>query len=171
MLNAEQALIARAKSGDQAAFTMLATQYRDRLLQFLWIRCGHQHDAEDATQNALINAWTYLSSYRSDWQFSTWLYRIGLRELGKRPVIDTGYATEPTAPDRTELALDIENVWRKAQQVLSADACTALWLRYAEDASIGDIAEVTGKSQVSIKVGLMRSRNRLAKELRDETNP
>ena len=164
MLTAEQQLIRQAQAGDQSAFTQLAEQYRGRLHRFLWLKSGDRGDAEDATQEALLNAWRYLQSYDEKWQFSTWLYRIGLRQL-KRPTAVTGPETETSVCDNVESEIDMDNVWRAAQQCLSTDACRALWLKYAEDASIREIAEVLGRGQVWVKVNLMRSRQRLAKEL------
>lgn len=167
MISAEQDLIARAARGDEAAFSTLALQYRDRLLRFLWLRCGSQSDAEDATQEALLNAWRYLPSYSEKWQFSTWLYRIGLRQLSKRPASAEPMIDEPASKETSEFSLEMRNVWRSAQKHLSKDANTALWLRYAEDASIKEIADIMDKSIVWVKVGLMRSRQRLARELSD----
>ncbi|MEN7344156.1 MAG: sigma-70 family RNA polymerase sigma factor [Pseudomonadota bacterium] len=169
MLTAEQQLIRQAQAGDQTAFTQLAAQYRERLHRFLWLKSGDRGDAEDATQEALLNAWRYLQSYNEKWQFSTWLYRIGLRQLS-RPRAVTGIELEPVVSDNIDAELDSDNVWRTARRCLSADACRAMWLKYAEDASVKEIAEVLDRSQVWVKVNLMRSRQRLARELNERSD-
>ncbi|MCH5378083.1 MAG: hypothetical protein JJ992_29345, partial [Planctomycetes bacterium] len=79
----ELQLIAAAKAGSADAFADLARRYRDRLLRFLVTRCTSVADAEDALQDTLINAYRYIHSYDPRWRFSTWLYRIAIRNAGK----------------------------------------------------------------------------------------
>ncbi|MEL7374710.1 MAG: sigma factor, partial [Pseudomonadota bacterium] len=84
---AEQDLVERAANGCRQSFANLVEHYRDRLFRFLALRCANREDAEDAVQEAFVAAWRYLPSYDARWRFSTWLYRIGLRNLPKaRPV-------------------------------------------------------------------------------------
>ena len=49
---------------------------------------------------------------------------------------------------------------------LRDDQHTALWLRYAEDMTIGEIARVMGRTQVGVRVALFRARQRLAEAAR-----
>lgn len=159
---AEQDLIERASNGCRRSFASLVEHYRDKLFRFLALRCANREDAEDAVQEAFVAAWRYLPSYDARWRFSTWLYRIGLRNLPKaRP------ASEPLgdheAPGTDALgAAEIDNLWRLAREQLSPDACAALWLRYGEDMSIRDTAQTLSRSVPWVKVSLMRSRRQLA---------
>ena len=79
----EAELIEKAKAGSVPAFTLLVESYRERLLRFLLTRCPSVADAEDVLQDTLINAYRYLYSYNPQWRFSTWLYRIAIRNAGK----------------------------------------------------------------------------------------
>ena len=79
----ELQLIEAAKAGSVEAFTDLVRAYRERLLRFLVTRCASVADAEDALQDTLIAAYRYLHSYDPRWRFSTWLYRIAIRNAGK----------------------------------------------------------------------------------------
>jgi RNA polymerase sigma-70 factor (ECF subfamily) len=79
----EQQLIEAAKAGSAEAFADLARHYRERLLRFLLSRCTSFADAEDVLQDTLINAFRYIHSYDPRWRFSTWLYRIAIRNAGK----------------------------------------------------------------------------------------
>ena len=47
-------------------------------------------------------------------------------------------------------------------QLLNDEVYSAMWLRYAEDMSINDIARAMDKSSSWAKVTLMRARERLA---------
>ncbi|MEM6730147.1 MAG: sigma factor, partial [Myxococcota bacterium] len=75
-MDREERLIAEARSGSVRAFTELIAGYREGLFRFLLVRCRSRADAEDALQEALVNAYRYLHTYDDRWRFSTWLYRI-----------------------------------------------------------------------------------------------
>jgi len=59
-----------------------------------------------------------------------------------------------------------QSLWAMARS-LSTNQYRALWLRYAEDMSIKEIAKVLGKSQVSVRVFLYRARINLGQRLRN----
>ena len=82
-------LIEAAKHGSVDAFTELVHAYRERLLRFLVTRCASFADAEDALQDTMINAYRYIRSYDARWRFSTWLYRIAIRNAAKLHKTDT----------------------------------------------------------------------------------
>lgn len=167
-LQAERNLIRRARDGSQAAFTQLMEAHQDRLYRFLLSRAAIRADAEDAMQESFINAYRYLASYKPRWRFSTWLYRIALRELGKMPrpaAYDTALQEESSRePDPLAACIkteERENLWLLARQVLGEDAFTALWLRYAEDLPVRDVAHVMGRPASWVKVVAHRARKRL----------
>ncbi len=170
----EAELIERAKAGSVPAFTELVMEYRERLLRFLVTRCASVADAEDALQDTLINAYRYLYSYDPTWRFSTWLYRIAIRNAMRQRAGDSVELDEP-ADDRDgplEACLGEEarrNVWISAKRVLNDDVFTATWLRYVEDMSINDIAAALGRSTSWTKVNLSRARKTLAGELARES--
>lgn len=165
-MSAELELIERAKAGSVNAFTELVHAYRDRLLRFLASRCTSFADAEDALQDTLINAYRYLHSYDARWRFSTWLYRIALRNAAR--LAPTPGDVQLEIPDESADPLkqciadsERDNLWLTARGLLNDEVYTALWLRYAEDMSINDVAKVLDKTPAWTKVSLMRARNKL----------
>lgn len=165
----EAQLIAKARRGSDAAFTELVQAYQDRLYRFLRARAASTADAEDALQECFVNAYRYLSSYNSRWQFSTWLYRIALRELGKVSRANTaaGEVADPVAGAADPLLEciredDRDNLWLLARAGLNEPSYTALWLRYAEDLPIREVARIMGRPQTWVKVVLHRARKKLA---------
>lgn len=159
-----------ALSGSSDAFAALVGRYRDGLFRFLLLRSGSRADAEDALQEALVGAWRYLASYDSRWRFSTWLYRIAIRHLGRvRPLGREPAEALAASADADPLADCIErdvreNLWLTAKRLLSADAYAAMWLHYVEDLPLAEVAEALDRSRSWTKVTLMRSRRRLKKE-------
>jgi len=166
----EEQLIALAKEGSVPAFSELVEKYQGRLIRFLLGRCSNRADAEDAIQDTFINAYRYIGSYNPRWRFSTWLFRIALRNAAKISQVAEAAAGDipDIAGDPLEaciVASERENLWLTAKRLLSADAYSAMWLRYVEDMSVRDVARTLEKPMSWTKVTLMRSRRRLSAEL------
>ncbi len=169
----EAKLLEAAKAGSAEAFADLARRYRERLLRFLLTRCASFADAEDVLQDTLIAAYRYIHTYDPRWRFSTWLYRIALRNaarLHSPEVIDTGGYLEVRDEESDPLLQCIadsetENLWACARRELNDDVFAAMWLRYAEDMSVNDIANVLDRSVSWTKVNLMRGRRALEAQM------
>jgi RNA polymerase sigma-70 factor (ECF subfamily) len=174
-------LAERAAEGDVACFGELVSRFELRLFNFLLRKTPARADAEDLTQEALVRAWERIGSYDRRWRFSTWLFTIASRLAvshyrRQRP---TGVAMEPDhtssprlqeGPDEADVRLG-KRLWTLAA-TLGAEAHEALWLRYAEDMAIPEIAKVMRKSRVGVRVCLFRARQALAAklELEEQTN-
>ena len=169
-MSEERAQIEAAKGGSAEAFTALVDRYRQGLFRFLLTRCTSYADAEDALQDTLINAYRYLYSYDPRWRFSTWLYRIAIRNAAKQHGNASTELGELSDEENDPLehcieASERENLWLAARRSLNDEVYTAMWLRYVEDMSVNDIAAVLDRSTSWAKVNLMRGRKRLDAEL------
>src|SRR6476620_6508311 len=71
----QQALVVRAAAGDRDAFATLATDHVDRCYALAYRILRDPHRAQDATQQALLNAWRDLPTLRDADRFEAWLYR------------------------------------------------------------------------------------------------
>jgi RNA polymerase sigma-70 factor (ECF subfamily) len=169
----DEQLVAAALGGSVAAFGEVVERYQERLFRFLLVRCATRADAEDALQDTFLGAWRYLPSYRPRWRFSTWLYRIAIRNASRQRSSGTEtYVDHPDdSTDPLEACIrktDMNNIWLTAKRLLPVDAQAALWLRYVEDMPVKDVARALERSQAWTKVTLMRSRRRLKTELVEE---
>jgi RNA polymerase sigma-70 factor (ECF subfamily) len=168
----ESQLVEAAKRGSVEAFTKLIGTYREGLFRFLLTRCASRADAEDALQDTLVNAYRYLGTYKPQWRFSTWLYRIAIRNAGRTrnenvallddPVDDAGDPLSHCIADSER-----DNLWRAAKRSLSDEVFAAMWLRYVQDMSIRDIAGVLDRSSSWTKVNLHRGRQALEAEMKN----
>ena len=161
-----------ALRGADEAFAELVGRYRDGLFRYLVLRCASRADAEDVLQDTLVNAWRYLASYDTRWRFSTWLYRIALRNAARQqPGAYVDADGLPGGPDPLADSIERdtrENLWLTAKRVLSGDAYAAMWLHYAQDLPLAEVAAALDRSRSWTKVTLMRARHRLKKEYDDE---
>ena len=77
MLPAEEAdLIARSQRGDTEAFCELAASHQRSLYVLALKYSGNHHDAEDLTQDVMLNAYRAIHQFKGMSSFRTWLSRI-----------------------------------------------------------------------------------------------
>lgn len=69
-------LIADCLRGDTDAFGVLVRRYQERLFNTVYRLVGNAEDAQDVVQDAFLNAYQSLDSFKGDSLFFTWLYRI-----------------------------------------------------------------------------------------------
>jgi RNA polymerase sigma-70 factor (TIGR02960 family) len=94
-----QAMLQRARAGDEQAFRELMDPYRRELLVHCYRMLGSLTDAEDMLQETLLAAWRGLAGFQERSSLRSWLYRIAtnqclnaLRSAGRR------MPTEPVPP-------------------------------------------------------------------------
>jgi RNA polymerase sigma-70 factor (ECF subfamily) len=112
----DQALIERARTGDEDAFGRLIEPRRGELHAHCYRMLGSVHDAEDALQDAMLRAWRGIGKFEGRSSFRSWLYTIAtnacLDQIARRPKrvlpIDYGAATDPHTPPGEPV---IESVW------------------------------------------------------------
>jgi RNA polymerase sigma-70 factor (ECF subfamily) len=175
-LKTELELIERARRGSVDAFEQLVTHYQDRLYRFLLVRANSRADAEDVLQETFVAVFKYLPGYRSEYRFSTWLFTIALRQLGRqrRPLPDAvelpdSLACGQAGPEQHGIALQQQrSIWQTARTCLGESQFTAVWLFYIEDLPVAEIGKIMKRPAGWVKVNLLRARRRLSRELRDQ---
>jgi RNA polymerase sigma-70 factor (ECF subfamily) len=75
---AERELVTRCLAGDRAALNRLFDDYYPQLRRIMLRLLGAHEELEDAIQNALLEMYRNLKSFRGDARLSTWVYRIAL---------------------------------------------------------------------------------------------
>lgn len=74
----EAALIAKAQQGDRDAYGDLVRLHHEGVLNVVYRMCGDVEVAEDAAQDAFIQAWLHLLSFRPGTSLRNWIYRIAV---------------------------------------------------------------------------------------------
>jgi RNA polymerase sigma factor (sigma-70 family) len=77
------AAIERAKAGDRRSLEAVVGAVTDDVYRIAFRMLGLRADAEDATQEVLIQVLTHLSQFRGDSRFKTWVYRIAVRHIAR----------------------------------------------------------------------------------------
>jgi RNA polymerase sigma-70 factor, ECF subfamily len=164
-------LVARAQKGDRWAFEQLVERHQDRMftLAARVLGRGTVDDAADAVQEAFIRAWLGLSSFRRGARFSTWLYRICLNaahdQRAKRRTSPLEEAPEPADPRDEFVASELSGALQQALDDLDEDYRAAVVLHDVLGCSYGEIAELTGVAEGTVKSRIFRGRQRLGELL------
>jgi RNA polymerase sigma-70 factor (ECF subfamily) len=166
----ESALVARAQNGDRNAFSELVRAHAQGVMHVIYRMCGDMQVAEDAAQEAFIQAWLRLPSYRPRAPLRSWLYRIAVNcaidMLRKEKRILSGAVEDLNLPDAgpspETQAANSERAETVQEAVLSLpDASRAvLVLKEYEGLSYQEIAEA-----LDIPVGTVMSRLNYARKL------
>jgi RNA polymerase sigma-70 factor, ECF subfamily len=109
--NSERGLIRRAQEGDEQAFGQLFELHKKRVYSVCLLMTKDVAEAEDLTQDAFLQVFRTITTFRGEAAFSTWLYRIAvntvlmkLRRQKSRAVLSL---SEPISPESPSLSHDI----------------------------------------------------------------
>ena len=180
MPDAEQYLIQRAQKGDPEAFAGLVTEHQRYVYNLALRVLRNEEEALDLAQETFVRAWTALPSFRGQSQFRTWLYRIvtnlcysrlpnlrrSLHELGDDVIADI---------PETEIAFDnpahgfesreLRSYLHKAIDDLDENYRLLISLRYQNELSYEEIANMLNLPLGTVKTGLFRAKEQLRRAL------
>jgi RNA polymerase sigma-70 factor (ECF subfamily) len=107
----ERSLIQRAQNGDEQAFATLFQTHKKRVYSVCLLMTKDIADAEDLTQEAFLQVFRSVGSFRGDSAFSTWLYRVAvntvLMKLRRRKSPPIVSLDEPVSSESTSLRRDV----------------------------------------------------------------
>ena len=170
----DEELASKISEGSRSLFEELVSRYSMRLFYFLRHRTETDQDIEDLVQETFLKAFKSIDRFDPERKFSTWLYTIASREAisrhrsnKKMKSIPAGTSSIPDPEDIVIQKEESQNIWALAS-TLPEKEYEAIWLRYAEEMPIKDIARVTKKSPITVRVLLYRARLKLAERI-DQT--
>ena len=182
---AEKILLLKLRTKeDPEAFTKLYDIYAKRIYSFVFFKVSNREEAEDITSEVFLKAWRYINEKKKIESFSGLLYR-----LARNCVVDLyrsrSRQKEPLSID-TEINIEIGDAgkWQKdlgdelinklemqkivlALQKMKQEYREVVTLRYVDELEVSEIAEITGKGHIAIRVTLHRGLKKL-KELLNE---
>lgn len=186
-MDCEDALIERARQGDQEAFRQLWEEHHGVAMAAALRLCHEPGLAEDITQGAFLLAWRGLPRFRAGLPFRPWLMRIMYRHaldvmerqrvyqrpfapLVREAAVGQAALTNLAGPrerDPQDTVAEREEL-RLALVRLKADQRRVIALRYGADLSEAEIAQVLGWPVGTVKSRLNRARARLRVYLLEE---
>src|SRR6476659_9782523 len=172
---ADSELVQSTLAGRDSGFEELVRRYQRPIAAYVYRMVGNYESALDLTQEVFIKVYNSLNRYRSEFKFSTWIYKIahnaaidhlrrhavreqtlsGSVECERREVtIESKRLTPEQESERKERRMEIESV----VQLLQPAYRELIVLRHSHDLSYDEIAEVTGLPLGTVKNRLFRAR-------------
>ncbi|HEY6804400.1 MAG TPA: sigma-70 family RNA polymerase sigma factor [Pyrinomonadaceae bacterium] len=177
----DRELVASAVSGVEGSFEELVRRYQRPISAYVYRMVGDYESALDLTQEIFIKVYNSLFRYRSEFKFSTWIYKIAhnsavdhLRRTATREQsiiggtesesfelpIECGRLTPEQESERKERRIEIESVVR----TLPATYRELVILRHSQDLTYEEIVEVTGLPLGTVKNRLFRAREMMRQQ-------
>ena len=175
----DDVLVSAAKLGDHHAFAELWTRHSKIAFNMAYRITGNRDDAEDASQDAWMKAYTHLNTFDGRAKLSTWLTRIAvnsslmiLRRKRSHPESSTEITDGDTwqhweIADQTESVEDLCARHERVERLRRAICCLQPTLRnvveiyQSNDRSVKEVAELAGISVAAAKSRLVRARKTL----------
>ncbi len=184
----DQEIVALARGGVETAYRELVRRYERPLFSLLYRMVRDRELAEDLAQETFVKALNAIESYRPEYKFSSWIFKIAnnaaIDHLRRReldtlslegsPHAETPEAIEATAlqiGDRQESPLDEVEARELGGEIEGAIAKlrpeyrSCILLRHVEGRAYEEIAEILGLPLGTVKTYIHRARNELRREL------
>ena len=179
----DSVLVQQALSGDQEAFELLVSRYKQTLFGLIYHYVGEYHEAEDILQQVWLQLYISLATLRSSVQIKPWLFTVArnrsldfLRHkhvLSKRLLffcevearIEEDEATfldaiPDTSPTTEELA-ELYDLQREIQHAILALPHTyspVVWLFYRSQLKYAEIARILDRPGSTVKTQFNRAK-------------
>jgi RNA polymerase sigma-70 factor (ECF subfamily) len=181
----DKALIESALGGNQGAYKELMERHRSAIYHIVLKIVRDREAVEDLVQETFMKAFASLATYRSEYKFSTWLYRIaanaaidylrkkrlktlsldapvhGSDDMGSIDIPDYSYSPEKEIEER-EKRISIND----AIDSLPEKYRLVIVYRHKDDKSYEEIAEALDIPIGTVKARIFRARELLKKKLR-----
>ena len=175
--SAEAELIEKAKLGDAHAFQALYDKHKRRVYSLCLRMTSNTAEAEDLTQEAFLQLYRKIGTFRGESAFSTWLHRLSvnvvLMHLRKKslPVVSLEETTQPGEDDTPKKDFGAEDMalagsidrlqLQKAVDDLPPGYRTIFVLHDVEGYEHNEIADIVGCSIGNSKSQLHKARMKL----------
>jgi RNA polymerase sigma-70 factor, ECF subfamily len=157
-------LVKQSQSGDQAAFAALYDEFAQRLYAYIRIKVADTEKAEDILQEVFLKAWQGCRNLQTkDLNFSAWLYKVAANTINdfyrrtyREPQtvsIDEAQNVASIDDPAINASRGLEKrVIEQTLDQLPSHYKEVIELRFLQDFSIADTAEIMGRNSVTVRV-------------------
>jgi RNA polymerase sigma-70 factor (ECF subfamily) len=174
--------LTQTKNGDRLAFNHIVAKYQQPIYNFCYGMLKYGEEAEDATQETFLRAFTKLDSYDETRSFSTWLFSIAAnycRDLLRKrrsgrvawdALVSARYppAMPETVLESALIRVEATQEVRSLLKILPPEQRTAIILKYWYAMSYEEMAQTLNTTVSAIKNKLFRARKIMAQTTRRE---
>lgn len=167
-------LVVRAKACDQQALTTIYERYSPAIYRYIYYRVGDAELAEDLRADVFLRMLEGMDRYEDrGWPISAWLYRIAhdrtvdsLRRHRTRNhlQLESWSGTGDSPEHAVDVQLDCEELHHTIDR-LTDDQRDVIHMRFMQDMSVQEVADVLGRTPGAIKALQHRGLQALARHL------
>ena len=169
----EAEIVAKVLKGDRQAYALLVKEYKSPIYKLAYRMTGNSEDADDLTQETFIRAYINLWRFDPKRKFFTWLYTISINlirnhlkkvkndDLLNRTKNIQYNENENQSPEARIIATQESNKINLALLTLKYELRVMLIMKYQQELSFEEIAEITGKSVSAVKMRVYRGLEKL----------
>jgi RNA polymerase sigma-70 factor, ECF subfamily len=172
---ADDRVLAEQAPSDFEAFAELYRRWLCPVYRFMRSQAPDDATAEDLTAHVFFKALSSAETYRGEGSYSAWLFRIAHNSLstwrqraGRSAVVteDIPEEVDPTPSPASQVIVSEARglVWDTVAQLPPAQR-EVVALRYIQDFTIEEVADITRRSRGAVRILLHRARARLRKAL------
>jgi len=181
----DRTLVEQALEGNERAFRILMQKYDKALHHHIYRMVRTKGEVEDLVQESFIKAFSALTSYSSDYAFSTWLYKIATNhtiDYLRKKKLPTFSIDKPILTKDGNLEYEVPDITYRPDRHVVADQRRALIqqaidslpekyyrvivLRHQQEKSYEEIAQELDLPLGTVKAHIFRARKLLYKYLR-----
>ena len=175
-------LVGLAKQGDVEAFAELARRCQERIFYSILALTKNHQDASDLTQEALMQAFKSLRTFKQRSSFNTWVYRIAVnltlnflkkgKKDGARQVLDESFpwaeadAGASSSPEGHSLKRELSRKLQEAVDSLPLPYKASFVLVVFQGMTHNQAARILGCSENTISWRMHKARKMLQARLR-----
>ncbi|HVX14403.1 MAG TPA: RNA polymerase sigma factor [Pirellulales bacterium] len=170
----ELAALAAREGSDGPAFVELLGRYRERVWRICYRLLGHADDAQDAAQEVFVRLFTARATFAGRSKYATWVHGIAVRTClmfrrsqGRRRHHETAaslHETQVSRPSEPGLSLDV----RQMLDGLEDEDRALVILKYCENYSYDELAEIFGFSVAACKMRVSRAKEKVQRKFSDK---
>ncbi len=177
-----QDTIAKAKAGNQIAFSLLLDTFWNEVYSFQLQRTKNENDAEDITVQTFSRAFDKLANYDDVYQFKTWLITISknihldLIRKSKRNILENTDARAEdikkvldNSPSAEDQLINEQNLVTLLGHIkgLKPNYQKVINLRFFNELSYSEMAITLNEPINNVKVKLLRAKKLLASAIKE----
>lgn len=171
---ADEALVARFRAGEAAAFDALVRRYQRAIFGLALRYVGNEADAQDVAQRALVQAFVRVRQLRDGRSFRGWVYRIAANLAlnvirDRKPEAPLGDAAAPAREPLVEA--EAQRRLRQAVAALPPQQRLVVELRVFEELPFRAVGEAAECSEDAAKVNFHHALKRLRVLMNEEEEP
>jgi RNA polymerase sigma-70 factor, ECF subfamily len=175
----EAEIIERILKGDRQAFALLVEEYKAAIYNLAFRMTRSAGDADDLTQETFVRAYINLWRFHPKRKFFTWLYTISINlirnhlkkvkndDLLNRTKNIQYEENETQSPETLIIATQESNKIDLALLTLKYELRVMLIMKYQQELSFEEIAEITGKSVSAVKMQVYRGLEKLGQLIKN----